>query len=243
MVENDQFYTKTDVAKKYWDILVHRIDLSQVNIFLEPSAGKGGFFTHLPEDRKIGLDIDPKCNGIVRMDFFEYVPERNKKYVVVGNPPFGKVSSLAVRFFNKAAQFAEVIAFIVPRTFKRVSIMNQLNKNFHLDFCEDLPMQPCCFEPKMSAKCCFQIWCRRETERAFTTFNKTHKDFEFLKHGPKDDDGQPTPPTNAHFAVRAYGGMCGEIKTENLLNLRPKSWHWIRSRIDVNELVNRISDH
>ena len=82
--------------------------------------------------------------------------------MVIGNPPFGKISSFAVRFFNKSAEYAEVIAFIVPRTFKRVSVQNRLNLNFHLIYNEDLPMKPCCFEPKMGAKCCFQIWKKKK---------------------------------------------------------------------------------
>ena len=45
---------------------------------------------------------------------------------------------------------------------------------------------------------------------------------------------------NADFALRAYGGKIGEIKTENLNELRPKSWHWFKSNIDKNILIERF---
>ena len=71
------------------------------------------------------------------MNYFDYVPNKTKRYLVVGNPPFGKISSIAIKFFNKSAEYADCIAFIIPRTFKRVSVQNKLNLNFHLMYNED----------------------------------------------------------------------------------------------------------
>jgi hypothetical protein len=105
----------------------------------------------------------------------------------------------------------------------------------------DLPLTQCCFEPKMSAKCCFQVWIRTGHIRKRIVFDKTHVDFEFLKHGKKDANNQPTPPTNADFVLKAYGSNCGKICDLNLSSLRPKSWHWIKSRIDIDMLKNRFS--
>ena len=61
-----------------------------------------------------------------------------------------------------------------------------------------------------------------------------------MKFGPLDDRGQPTPPHGADFAIRAYGGKCGEIRTTLLDTLRPKSWHWIKSKIEMDVLINRF---
>ena len=52
------------------------------------------------------------------------------KYLVIGNPPFGKISSLAVKFFNKSAEYADVIAFIVPRTLKEYLYKKQVEYEF-----------------------------------------------------------------------------------------------------------------
>jgi predicted RNA methylase len=237
----DQFYTKKEVAEECYAVFRQQVDATKYDIILEPSAGTGSFYTLLPEHQRAGIDIDPKCDGVIQQDFLDYVPEENKRHAVIGNPPFGRVSSLAVKFFNKAAQFSDIIAFIVPRTFKRVSVQNKLNLQFHLVLNKDLPMMPCCFEPKMGAKCCFQLWERRSEKRVLVSYNKSHKDFEFLKHGPLDQNKQPTPPSNADFVVKAYGGNCGEVKKQNLEVLRPKSWHWIKSNIDINTLIDRIN--
>ena len=208
----DQFYTNKDIALKCYNKLNEIINLNEYDIHLEPSAGSGSFFNIMDNTKKIGLDIEPKEKDIIKMNFFDYKPEEDKKYLVIGNPPFGRVSSLAVKFFNKSAEFANCIAFIIPRTFKRVSIQNKLDLHFDLVYNEDLPITPCCFTPKMTAKCCFQIWVKKETKRKKIIYDKTHCDFKFLKHGPKDNNNQPTPPQNCDFVIKAYGGNCGEIK-------------------------------
>lgn len=237
----DQFYTNDHSAKKYFTKLTQLIHLNDYDILLEPSAGRGAFYKLLPRDRREGIDIDPKCNGVQKGDFLHYKPKADKKYLVVGNPPFGRISSLAIKFFNKSALFADTIAFIVPRTFKRVSVQNKLNLYFTLLYNEDLPLNPCCFEPKMTAKCCFQIWTRTPIPREKVVYAKTHPDFTFLKHGPKDEHQQPTPPAGYDFALKAYGSNCGGIVGGDLSHLRPKSWHWIKSNIDVTELKKRFN--
>ena len=236
----DQFYTNKDIALKCYNKLTELINIDEFDIHLEPSAGSGSFFNIMDETKKIGFDIEPKKEGIYKMDFFDYRPQQDKKYLVLGNPPFGRGSSLAVKFFNKSAEFANCIAFIIPRTFKRVSIQNKLNLYFELIYNEDLPITPCCFTPKMTAKCCFQVWVKKDSKRKKIIYDKTHDDFEFLKHGPKDENNQPTPPKNCDFVIKAYGGNCGEIIDTDLKLLRPKSWHWLKSNIDIKLLKSRF---
>lgn len=239
-MEVDQFYTKDEIAIQCYNKLLEKCNIHDYDIILEPSAGKGSFYKLLPQDKRVGLDICPKYEGIIKQDYFEYQPEPDKKYLVIGNPPFGKICSLAVKFFNKSAYFGSIIAFIIPRTFKRVSIQNKLNTHFHLIFNDDLPLKPCCFEPIMSAKCCFQIWEKRNYQRDIIKYDKTHQDFSFIKYGPKDSNNQPTPPHDADFVIKAYGSNCGHIVDTDLQKLRPKSWHWIKSHIDINTLKKRF---
>ena len=103
-------------------------------------------------------------------------------------------------------------------------------------------MEPCSFSPPMMAKCCFQIWEKKEINRWLIELPTTHPDWNFLALGPKDTKGQPTPPTGADFAIRAYGGKCGEIVEQGLSELRPKSWHWIKSCIDKDILMKRFRE-
>ena len=212
------------------------------DLIVEPSAGNGSFLNQIPGDNKVGIDISPEHPTIIKQNFFDFYPPTDKpKILVIGNPPFGKISSLAVKFFNHAAQWANMIAFIIPRTFRRTSVQNKLNEMFHLVYDEEVLTKPCCFSPPMMVKCCFQIWEKKSTKREFVVLSTKHPDWDFLPFGPIDGNGQPTPPVGADFAMRAYGGNIGEIKNNGLAELRPKSWHWIKSNINQTDLIARFN--
>jgi hypothetical protein len=237
----DKFYTIPSYAKKCIEKVFELYDKSAFDLIIEPSAGNGSFFNQINCENKVGIDIAPETENIVKMDFFDYMPPATEKILIIGNPPFGRVSSNAIKFFNHAAKCATVIAFIIPRTFRRPSVQNKLNSRFHLVYDEDVPTSPCCFTPRMVAKCCFQIWEKKDAERLLVELPTKHEDWDFLAFGPLDNHGQPTPPVGADFAIRAYGGKIGVIEKNNLNNLRPKSWHWIKCNIDKNKLIERFS--
>jgi hypothetical protein len=219
----DKFYTKPEIAKQCCDL----IDFSKYSSVLEPSAGAGAFLSFLPNNTK-AIDLEPDNNKIDKQDFFTY---KGTEELVIGNPPFGRVSSLAVKFFNHAAGFANTIAFIIPRTFRRVSVQNKLDLNFHL--VEDIEIPMGSFIPESTkAKCCFQVWERRSYRRSLVVLDLTHKDFEVLSY--KTIGGKVFAPDNVDFAIRAYGGNCGQISME-IETLAPKSWHFIRS--DKSEIL------
>ena len=261
----DKFYTRPEVAKQCIDDVAkwcetewHSDWSSSFDLVVEPSAGSGSFFSQLPTSvPTVGLDIlpEPGSQGIVTHDFFEWTPSKcaettpegapaPSRTLVIGNPPFGRVSSLAIRFFNHAAQWATVIAFIVPRTFRRVSVCNKLDLHFHKAYDRDVPLKPCAFTPPMMAKCCFQIWVRKDDvpPRQVVHLPTQHPHWTFLPFGPTDASGQPTPPEGADFAIRAYGGRCGDIRRTALDTLRPKSWHWIQTNgtVDAETLAERF---
>jgi len=236
----DKFYTTSACSKKCIDTIFGLYDIPKWDLIVEPSSGDGSFFNQIPTDKKVGLDIAPEHEDIIKMDFFNYNPPSDKKNIMVlGNPPFS--GSLAVHFFNHSAKWANVIAFIIPRTFRKRSIINRLNKNFHLVYDDELPTTPCCFTPKMSVKCCFQIWERRDIERPKITFPKKHNDWEFLKTGSGNTIGQPESSLDADLAIRAFGGLVGEIRVDNFNELTTRSWLWVKSNISLNILVKRLS--
>ena len=234
----DKFYTLPTYSKKCIDKVLQLYNILEWDLIVEPSAGNGSFLNQIPSDNKIGIDIYPEHPNIIKQNFFDYYPENNKKNILtIGNPPFGRACSLAIKFFNHSAQWSNVIAFIIPRTFRRVSVQNKLNEMFHLIYDEEIAIKPCCFLPPMMVKCCFQIWEKTAIKRPFIDLPTKHVDWEFLAFGPIDDRGQPTPPVGSDFAMRAYGGKVGEIKIEGLSELRPKSWHWIKSKINKRALI------
>jgi hypothetical protein len=238
----DKFYTLPSYSKKCIDKVVELYNISNWDLIIEPSAGNGSFLNQIPSINKIGIDISPEEPNIIKQNFLEYNPPLNKKNIlVIGNPPFGRVSSMAIKFFNHSAQWANVIAFIIPRTFRRISVQNKLNELFHLVYDEEVPNKPCCFSPQMMVKCCFQVWEKKTIKRPLVVLPTKHNDWAFLSNGPLDDKGQPTPPNEADFAMRAYGGKIGEIKIDDLHLLRPKSWHWIKSNINNAELIAKFN--
>jgi hypothetical protein len=231
----DKFYTRREVAKECLDSLGSLWPWDSWSLVVEPSAGNGSFYLQIPTQKKVGLDVAPDHPQIQTADFFSWQPPPGtQKILVVGNPPFGRVSSLAIRFFLRAAEFADVIAFIVPRTFRRISVQEKLPLNFHLRLDKDIPLHPCAFEPAMNVKCCWQIWERRGDKRIPIVLETTHPHWKFLEG-----------PEGAEFAIRAYGGKCGEIcprGTEEFSGLAVRSWHWIQgSQLSAEELILRFS--
>jgi len=216
----DKFYTNRDVSNRLIKKTIEKIPLMNNYLIVEPSAGDGAFSDYLREhfDDIIALDISPDKDYILKQDFFDFNPETNKKIVTIGNPPFGRISSLAYRFYEKAFEFSDYVCFLVPRTFKRYSFLKKMNDDFHLIYQEDVPIGS--FEPKnMAAKTVFQIWEKRDYKRKIANLNDTTEDFKILHRRDLQ---------HSAFAVRAYGSNCGEISFD-IKNLAPKSWHFIVS--------------
>ncbi len=178
MVDLDQFYTNVDVAKN----CLAGIIFDDYDVVLEPSAGSGSFYNLLPTNKRLGIDLEPAHPEVSKQNFFDFKYIAGKKYFVVGNPPFGKNSSLAVKFFNYSANFADKIAFIVPRTFRKTSIQNKLHLNFHL-IREDVLAINSFHDSggyEYGVPCVFQVWERRVDERKKVNLSVEHVDFSFL---------------------------------------------------------------
>jgi predicted RNA methylase len=216
----DQFYTEPSYAQSFYNIVKQHVDLSLADILLEPSAGSGSFYQLMDLVKRIGLDLDPKCNGVVQQDFFHWTAPKGKKIVTIGNPPFGKNSSLAVKFFNRAAEFSDVIAFVLPRTFKKDSFINRLHKNFHLVYEEIVPDNSFIFNGKpYNVWCCSQIWVRKKEKRAkikILNFDMVKNWFEIV--GSKQAD----------FSLQRVGGRAGLIRTSDFESYSSASNYFIK---------------
>nr|QDY51793.1 hypothetical protein 1_178 [Mimiviridae sp. ChoanoV1] len=163
--EKDQFFTPENTAEycysKFIDIMKQYNDSEKEYTFIEPSAGNGRFLKVLPIDRRTGLDIEPKNDEIKKQDYLDWNPSENKKYIVIGNPPFGLRGQLALKFINYSSKFADYVCFILPQLFesdgkgvprKRVVGLNlihseKLNTSFESPDGKDIQVQ-----------CIFQIW-------------------------------------------------------------------------------------
>ena len=61
------------------------------------------------------------------------------KIHVIGNPPFGRQASFAIKFIKLCCEFATTISFILPKSFKKTSMQKHFSINYHLIYENDLP--------------------------------------------------------------------------------------------------------
>ncbi len=189
----DKFYTTPEVAESFSKKVDEICDFSSFDQIVEPSAGSGNFLSYLP-DKTIALDLAPEGENIIQQDFFEYESEYHPLYnpirvLTIGNPPFGSgyMNPLAKGFFNKAATFSEVIAFIIPQKFMSSwKVQYQLDKSFGLYYSEEVPKFSFTSDGKpYDVNCCAQIWSSVPITgltdiRIRTRPPTTHEDFELF---------------------------------------------------------------
>ena len=127
----DKFYTKTTITNKCCQNITQFINIDYNNdVIIEPSAGNGSFITQLSLlcNNCLFYDIQPEHTSIIEQDYLtlKYTelirPSTNTKYHCVGNPPFGRQSSLAIKFIKHSAKFCDTISFILPKSFKKDSL-------------------------------------------------------------------------------------------------------------------------
>ena len=232
VVLSEKFYTKKSVVSS----VIKELDLNEYDLVVEPSAGSGSFSSLIEAILKEGkelvaLDIEPENDKIKKQDFFLYEYPKNKKTLTVGNPPFGRQASLAVKFFNKAADHSNTVAFILPKSFKKESIQKRLNRSFELIKEIDLPDNSFFYGDKdFNIPCVFQIWKKQENfSRIHTSVVSTV--VKFVKKNESPD-----------FAVRRVGFYAGkpywnhEDKNEN-------THYFLKCNNDKEKYFDKIDQH
>ena len=170
-----QYYTRHDVANRLHDVFRKHCDPARY-LMVEPSAGAGSFFRLLPAG-SLGFDVDPRYPGIRRADFLNVRLPRSRPIACLGNPPFGRNANLAIAYFNYAAARSRLIGFILPRTARRGSFQNKLNRNFHLAHEKVVPDDAFLFcGSPYNVPAVFQIWERRTYPRELWPVETEHSD-------------------------------------------------------------------
>jgi hypothetical protein len=172
---SEEFYTGPEGVRVVMEALqrVYRDPASRRGLVaVEPSAGGGAL---LPGLRGLArevraYDLRPRARGITRADFLrldtrDLVGRSN--VLVAGNPPFGRVSSLARRFITKACGFADTVAFVLPRSFRKHWGTRSFPPHFHL--VHFVPMPRGAFrvdgDRPHDVPCDFHVWRRMPTPR------------------------------------------------------------------------------
>ena len=120
----DKYYTKPCVVKQCIELVKIHINILNNDLIIEPSAGNGTFIENiklLSTNYKF-YDIEPEHNEVYKQDFLEIDYKKLKqKYInihIIGNPPFGRQASLAIKFIKKCCLFSNSISLILPKSFK-----------------------------------------------------------------------------------------------------------------------------
>jgi predicted RNA methylase len=204
----EQFYTPADLAKDLTAKLIELLGPLDGKTVLEPAGGTGSFVQAAKEagaSKVISFDIEPKADGVLRADFLDAQLNYLANAITISNPPFGRNNSLSIPFFNKAAKHSDVIAFIVPRSWRKWSVLNRLDLNFHLIHDEDLAIdyvdeKGASVWQKARLKTCFQVWQRRDRLREIVKI----ADFGLVSK---------SKPEDADVAITVFGYGCGKVRT------------------------------
>jgi len=205
----EQFYTPKDLAVSLSNKVANVIGGLSSRTVIEPAGGTGSFVLAAKElgaKKVLSFDIEPKADGVILADFLTNEIKGITDAVTISNPPFGRNNSLSIPFFNKAAKHSEYIAFIVPRSWRKWSVINRLDRSFHLIHDEDLAIDYVdetghMLWQKARLNTCFQIWEKRETPRELIKV----KDFGLITK---------VSPLDADVALTVFGYSCGKVRTE-----------------------------
>lgn len=189
--ELDQFYTAPLVAVEMVKILKKYFDFKD-RTFYEPSAGTGNFIFALKENgisksRISAIDIDPKNDPLIKKnDFLKINLRFSKSRIVIGNPPFGKRSQLAIKFINKGFEISNTVAMILPQQFERYLTQKNIDINAKLIYSKRLNKYSFIHnDSEYGVNCVFQIWTKEDNFddlRLRQQKPRTHKDLETFIH-------------------------------------------------------------
>ena len=195
----DKFYTKEEVVL---ECLKYIPKIEKDDLVIEPSAGNGSFSDKLREHYNIiAIDIIPEKEYILKQDFFNFnPPDIRGKIHTIGNPPFGRQSSLAKKFIKRSCSFSDTISFILPKSFKKDSFMSSFNLHFHLISNIDLPKNSFLLDGKeYDVPCVFQVWEKKNIERKII-IHSLPSYYEYVKKSE-----------NPNLSIRRVGFYAGEI--------------------------------
>lgn len=175
----DKFYTSASVVDMCLHIVKSKVNPNkEEDLIIEPSAGNGSFIAGIKEltTNCVFYDVEPDHEEVIEQDYLLYdyidIQSRFRKIHVIGNPPFGRQSSLAIKFIKKSCEFCDTISFILPKSFKKDSLKKAFPLHFHLIHDGEHPTEVIPDNAflvdgvEYSVPCIFQIWEKKTTNRS-----------------------------------------------------------------------------
>ncbi|HEX5016300.1 MAG TPA: hypothetical protein VFX15_01800 [Actinomycetes bacterium] len=204
----EQFYTPPSVAERVVADVLNLVPDALARPWLEPAGGTGSFIEAASAAGVldiVSVDIEPRHPHVAHADFLSLELDVSRA-VTVSNPPFGRNNALSIPFFNRSAGYSDYIAFIVPRSWRKWSVTNRLDRRFHLVSDEDLTINYVDengFETfgRNLLRTCVQIWERRPTLRPRLSVADRGV---VARCGPEDAD----------VALTIFGFGCGTLRQD-----------------------------
>jgi len=139
----------------------------------------------------------------------------NKPFtLIIGNPPYGTAAHIAVKFLNKAGELTDDIRYVLPLSFKKVSISNRIRLD--LINIEERVLPSDTFPRGISTV--LQHWIKTDKIREKTKTFTTHPDFEFVKYKDKD---------RTSVFIGSEGYTAGRVKLDGWQHYTKQSHHFI----------------
>jgi predicted RNA methylase len=170
----DKYYTSQSTVHKCIELIKQNLNIQIEDLCIEPSAGNGSFINGIKSLFKNYqfYDLEPENSEIIKQNYLDFdhnsIIESHcfNKIHVIGNPPFGRQSSLVIKFIKISAEYCNSISFILPKSFKKETLKKHFPLNFHL-ICEcDLPDNSFMVDNNSyDVPCVFQIWERKDIPR------------------------------------------------------------------------------
>ena len=206
----DKYYTKQSVVKQCIELVKKYVNITNGDMVIEPSAGNGSFIENIKNlsPNYIFYDLEPEHNEVLKQDFLEFdyenLKQKFKNIHIIGNPPFGRQASLAIKFIKKCCLFSNSISFILPKSFKKDSMKKYFSDNFHMINETDLPENSFLVNNiDCDVPCVFQIWQLKKNEVRKKNIKIEPSGFKFVK---KED--------NPDISFRRVGVNAGVITKE-----------------------------
>jgi predicted RNA methylase len=233
----DKYYTKNSIVELCLNLVSKYIQINHTDLIIEPSAGNGSFITGIKSitNNFKFYDIEPDNNEVIKQDYLLYdysniIQDYNNIHVI-GNPPFGRQSSLAIKFIKKSCEFCNSISFILPKSFKKDSLKKYFPLKFHLIFEFDLPDKSFLVDGiEHNVPCIFQIWEKKTSNR--TVSKKLEPiNFIFVKNTENPD-----------VSFRRVGVNAGTID-QQIHNKSIQSHYFIKFTNDksITDNINNLS--
>jgi len=239
----DAFYTPIETAVECARIAKNFIKYDESYFFIEPSAGSNNFMDgwnqvfKINNDKIIAIDIEPTSLKVKRMDFFDWKPFDENKYIVIGNPPFGRQGGLAKQFIKKSISFATYIAFILPLSFQKPSMQKVFPLNWKCIYSIKLENDEFIINNSVKHRvpCVFQIWEKLDNYKRDIKKVES-KLFNFVRKDDEYDIAVRRVGVNAGRTFLANDRESLNVNTHNFVKFQGESVDLLKIMEEMNKM-------